>query len=95
MTLEQVAEQQQDEAAMEALQSNHAEHAAEMKRLRRHVAGKLASEINHRLGGERLSTWDVLDLVQRWHEEMAREFGRSCLLSGRSRGGRAEHGGLS
>ena len=87
MTPEQISEQIQDEAELEQSRMlPHAEHAQEMKRIRRHVAGKLASEINHRLGGESLSTWDVLDIVQRWHEEMAAEFGRSCLLSGRARG---------
>ena len=83
MTPEQ---QYEDAQEMADASPSHAAHAQAMKKLRRHVAGKLASEINHRLGGEQLSTWDVLDLVQRWHEEMAREFGRSCLLSGRARG---------
>lgn len=66
-------------------------HAQAMQKLRRHVAGKIATELNKRLcaaapdwnASASLSAWDVLDAVRMWHEEMAAEFGKSCILSGR------------
>ena len=67
-------------------------HAQRMQKLRRHVAGQVASETNRTLAQTNpeawtsmvsLTAWDILFIVQRWHELMAAEYGKSCLLSGR------------